>query len=395
LQESVARLGTWVPFARAAELLAHFAHTTISEPTVRRTTEAAGAAYVAVQAATLAALEREAPAPPPGPPLLQLSADGAMVPLVGRGAWAEVKTLTLGAVQPPAWERDRWVVHTTGLSYFSRLADHEAFTRAATVEAHRRGVATAGRVVAVNDGAAWIQELVDYHRPDAVRILDWGHAAQHLGAVAAACFAAEAAATWRDAQLTELLEGDPDRVLGKLRGLRDDLVARATDAAPPAALDAVAGGLQYLEARRAQIAYAAFRALGYPIGSGAGESAHKVVMQARLKGAGMHWARHHVDPMLALRTVVCNDRWAEAWPQIAAELRRHAAARRRGRRLARRPPAPAPAPGAASLARVLALPDGRHDEAPPGQPEVSAPAPPPRPSPRHPWRRYRQHATVT
>src|SRR5919202_5505600 len=77
LQESAVRLGAWVPFPQATPLLAHFAHTTISEPTLRRQTEQAGAAYVAVQTAEVARLERDAPAPPPGPPLPQVSVDGA------------------------------------------------------------------------------------------------------------------------------------------------------------------------------------------------------------------------------------------------------------------------------------------------------------------------------
>jgi hypothetical protein len=256
------RLGAWVPFPQATPLLAHFTHTVVSEPTLRRQTEQAGAAYVAVQTAAVEALERAAPAPPPGPPLQQLSVDGAMVPLVGKGVWAEVKTLAVGAVQPPVLEHGQPVVHTTELSYFSRLADHETFTRLATVETHRRGVATAQQVVAVNDGALWAQDFVDYHRPDAIRILDWGHAAGYLGEVARACFGAETttAERWLAAQLRELLHGDPGVVLGKLRGLRDELALAAADAATQATLETVATSLHYLEQRRAQIRYADFRA---------------------------------------------------------------------------------------------------------------------------------------
>lgn len=381
------RLGAWMPFPAAATLLRTFTGTSLSEPSVRRKTEAAGAAYVGLQTAAAEALERRPPAPPVGPAVLQLSVDGAMVPLVGQGQWAEVKTLALGVVQPAA--------HTTALSYFSRLADHETFARLALVEAHRRGVATAGVVAAVGDGAGWIQAFVDYHRPDAVRILDWCHAVGYLGRVASACFGAEAAGArrWLAAQTRELLEGDPETVLGKLRGLRDGVVRAAGDeaAARRAALDTA---LAYLEPRRAQIQYAAFRAAGYPIGSGAVESANKLVVEARLKGAGMHWARRHVDPMVALRTVVCADRWAEAWPEIAAELRRRERQRLRAKRQARRvasapaPPALATPPRAADPPGALALPTGRHDEAPP------APGARPRPTPRHPWRRYRQPATV-
>ncbi len=53
--------------------------------------------------------------------------------------------------------------------------------------------------------------------------------------------------------------------------------------------------------------YPAFLAAGLPIGDGATESANKLVVETRLKGSGMHWTRCHVDPMLALRNIVCND----------------------------------------------------------------------------------------
>jgi hypothetical protein len=55
---------------------------------------------------------------------------------------------------------------------------------------------------------------------------------------------------------------------------------------------------------------------------------NKLVVEARLKGTGMHWARPHVDPLVALRNIACSDRWEEAWPQISCELRRQAAQRR-------------------------------------------------------------------
>ena len=117
----------------------------MSRPTVQRITEAAGAAYVVLQKAEVERIERELPAPPAGPAKQFLSADGAMVPLVG-GEWAEVKTLVIGEVQPPTWSSGEMVVQTTdALSYFSRLAEAETFQRLALVETQRRGVETAGR----------------------------------------------------------------------------------------------------------------------------------------------------------------------------------------------------------------------------------------------------------
>ena len=92
----------------------------MEETTVRRSTEAAGAAYVAEQAAELERLQRERPPAPAGPSMQYLSADGAMVPLVG-AEWAEVKTLAIGAVEVQPGANGLSEPQTSELSYFSRL----------------------------------------------------------------------------------------------------------------------------------------------------------------------------------------------------------------------------------------------------------------------------------
>jgi hypothetical protein len=179
LVEQAVHLATWMPFAVAGRMMERFSRVKVPEATVRRHTEEAGAADVAVQTEAVAVLERtgEETPPPPGPPLQLLSVDGALVPLV-KGAWAEVKTLAIGTVGEPVEKDGEWSVHTHDLSYFSRLADHETFGRLATVETHRRGTETAGRVAAVVDGAEWEQGFIDLQRSDAVRVLDWGHASE-------------------------------------------------------------------------------------------------------------------------------------------------------------------------------------------------------------------------
>lgn len=374
LVESVVRLGTWLPFEPAAQMVAHFTRTDVSKATVRRTTEQAGAAYVAVQVAELEVLERELPPAPAGPPLLQVSVDGAMVPLRGRDAWAEVKTLALGAVGPPTRTAatGEWEVHAEELSYFSRRADHQTFARLATVETHRRGLETAGVVCGVADGADWCQQFLDLHRPDAVRILDFPHAVQHLSAAAQATWGAEAAqaATWLAAQAHALKHGEPEQVLAALRALP---VERAAE--PPAAARARDATLGYLEKRRGQIQYAEFRAAGYPIGSGCVESANKLVVEARLKGAGMHWSREQVDPLVALRTVACADRWEEVWPPLVAHWRRHARRRRQRPRSAPAPRCPHP-PRRAPLTPLSSLP-------PRARPTIVNG----RPTAEHPWKK--------
>ena len=49
------------------------------------------------------------------------------------------------------------------------------------------------------------------------------------------------------------------------------------------------------------------------------------------QGLGDALGRQNVDPMLALRTVVCSGRWEEVWPEISQRLREKARERRLGR----------------------------------------------------------------
>jgi hypothetical protein len=326
LQEDLVHLGTWMPFERAVKEFKHFRHADVSRPTVERITETAGAAYVQIQEQEVERLEREMPAPPAGPAKQFLSVDGAFVPLVG-GEWVEVKTMVIGEVLPGVQRRGETVIETRNLSYFSRLADSDTFQRLALVETHRRGVECAGQVGAVTDGAEWIQTFVDFHRPDALRILDFPHAGGRVAKIGQARFGEDTpeVKAWLSQQLHQLKHTGPAATLAELRLLVESL---------PQSAD-LTEHLTYLEKRETLMQYPLFQAAGWPIGDGAVESGNKLVVEARLKGSGMHWARPHVNSMLALRNVACNDRWDEAWPQIALALRRQDQQRRSERHKSR------------------------------------------------------------
>jgi hypothetical protein len=323
LAESAVRLGAWIPFGVATRMLEHFVQTQVSEATLTRLTERAGASYVAVQEAQYARLQEDGGLLVQGPPVQQVSVDGAFVSLVHQ-QWVEAKTVAIGTVQPPRRQADGTIeIHTTNLSYFSRVAEHHLFTEQATIETARRGTLTAGTVCGVLDGAVWEQEFLDVQRPDAVRILDWCHAVGYLAKVAQALYGVDTKENhaWLAVQRETLLHGDPQVVLHKLRGQQEELRLQAGDGPPPPALAVITDSLDYLTKRADMLRSAEFRALGYPIGSGAVESANKLVVEARLKGSGMHWALAHVNPLLALRGMACSDRWEEAWPQLVHQWR--------------------------------------------------------------------------
>lgn len=380
LVESVALLGTVAPFERVPVVMERLLRVPVSVETARRLTERIGRTEEQREDAEAERVRATLPMPATGPAVQQLSLDGAMVPLVG-GTWAEVKTLALGEVGQTA-ARDGSDRSTTGaLSYFSRLTDADTFRDLARGELYRRGTAAATVVCAVQDGAEWQQRFVDHHRPDAVRILDFPHALEHLGMAGRAVFGAGTAAfsEWLGIQAHTFKHGDPAAVLTALRTL--DLDA----AVDPEAATHQAEALAYFEKRRAQITYADFRQQGYPIGSGAVESANKLVVEARLKGSGMHWDRASVNPMVSLRGLLCGDRWTAAWPDI---WRAHlAASRRRPRRIPTArpdPPATPPPPPPVPPARPDAPPQ-------PGLPPPTSAMPPRsiggRPTADHPWRK--------
>ncbi len=245
----------------------------VSTATAWRATRATGQAALAVCEQKRERLQREMPPAPAGADKQAMSGDGAFVHLVG-GEWVEVKTLTLGEIT----RNKRGEVCLQQISSFSRLADAEHFAEAALVETHRRGVEQASEVCAVQDGAEWLQGLVDYQCADAVRILDFAHAAEYLNEIGQAVQAAggRLPATWLEGVLHRLKHQGPQRVLKHLAWLA---------ARYPSSI--IQEKLAYLQKREAHMQYPSYQAAGWPIGSGSVESANKLVVEARLKGAGM------------------------------------------------------------------------------------------------------------
>ena len=382
LQEGLVRLSTHIPsFAKAAREFAFWTQIQLHRTSAARITEAAGATAVALQTQAAEHILQTHPEAPPGPAQLVFSVDGAMVPLL-HGVWAEVRTLAVGEPHLSTTTKGEVVVETQALSYFSRLTDSTTFGELATLELHRRGIETAGQVGAVADGAEWCQTFIDLHAPAAVRILDFPHAAsyveaigQSLGADGALLEASERASLCHD-----LKHSGPETVVARLR-----TVVTAADAPGETAVQ-----LAYLDKRQEQMAYPQFQAEQWPIASAIVESANKLVVEERLKGAGMHWAQENVNPMLVLRNAVCNERWEEVWKEIEEAQRREARARRLVRQRQRR------ASAAREVeARVPAAPATRqrqaHEESGGGVAAVTLPPDEAngqrRPAADHPWRK--------
>lgn len=319
LHERLTDLGTHVPsFARGARVFRRFTGTAVSEATVRRYTERAGLALCEHEAQVAHAPDSTPTGTPdrPGPAApLWVMVDGMFVRLVHR-EWREVKSLAIGEVQPPQLVQGEEVVECGQLSYFSRLLEVDDLIPAATGEIRRRGVDRAPAVGAAADGALWCQRFFDAHCPQAVRVLDFYHAAEYVRGFSRELFLQGATADWWAGKILHSLKHEGPALL--LRSLR--YWAAVGEAQPLGKL--AASTLAYFQDREALLQYGTLRRAGWPIGSGAVESGNKQVVEERLKGPGMFWAEKHVNSMLALRDAACSDRWEEAWSELSKRLRR-------------------------------------------------------------------------
>lgn len=296
-------LGSLLPFASAARHLETLLQVQISPSTVRRLTEQAGASLQQwqdqqAQPLSVGVRQEEAIA------RLAMATDGVLIPVLPN-EWAEVKMTTIGEVR----HTKQGEPHCEKLSYFARLADAETFADLASFEMRRRRVDQAKEVAALNDGAEWIVGFVQGHRADALRILDFAHAAQYIAEIGtlAQNAAVTLPPTWLAEQLHDLKHEGPAQVLKE--------VQRLSELAPG---EPMAEKVAYLCKREGQMQYPHYQADGWPIGSGIAESGNKLVVQARLKGAGMHWERTQVNAMLALRTTLCSTRFIQDWQVVRA-----------------------------------------------------------------------------
>lgn len=398
-----ARLGSTVDFAEATALLDLAVGVQLGATTVRRCTYAAGAAALAVEAEALVqAMQAPVRAAQP-PAVLQVRLDATTVPLVG-GGWTDVQLAVfadLAPGAPGAAGGPTLVPQTT--SYVARWEPAAQCGPTITLEAQRRGIDEAAMmevVVSPNDGAEWIQGTLDLIAPQAIRVLDFPHAAEHLGVLAALVYGegSAEAGQWVAAQRQVLHDRGADALL-QARAIcqaRGPCPSALVDAEGHTPQDRLQREVTYFTSRVSQLAYPTFRQQGYPIGSGAVESGHTVVIGARFKGAGQHWASQHLNPLLVLRCATCHDRWATiwaaAWTRQGQDTRQARAAAQQQRRAARLTLLPAAQP----------LPPAADPAAPPTsttahEPVTSAPSPPPklvvagRPTIDHPWRRFSLH----
>jgi hypothetical protein len=255
--------------------------------------------------------------PEPDSEVMAVSMDGARINVRGEG-WKEVKTVTVSAVEPAgsaaAQLGDAPRIQLTHHSYRAGLWEAATFAHQQWAEATHRGLEKAQHIVSVNDGALWIWIIVAMCYAPCIEILDWWHAVQKLWLIATLLFGEgnELGQAWVRQHKAFLWAGN-------LRPLFRYVHTHYPPDKPWP--DDLRQALGYFFHNRHRMHYQQFRRDGYPVGSGAVESACKGVVAARLKQAGMRWSRPGAQAMLALRSTILSDRWDDVWPMLAARTK--------------------------------------------------------------------------
>ena len=156
-------------------------------------------------------------------------------------------------------------------------------------------------VVIVGDGAEWIWNRAAWFIRRC-EILDFWHAMEHAWGFARSRFGegSQQADQWVRQIGIDLKAGKVDDVIGRLKRMRPKSPQLR------ASLDSL---IRYYSENAGRMRYDEYLRKGYGIGSGAVESAHKQVIHARMRQAGMRWSEAGARRLLALRLLLLNGDW--------------------------------------------------------------------------------------
>lgn len=183
------------------------------------------------------------------------------------------------------------------------------FGAAVHAEALRRGLGRAKRVYIVMDGAVWLWNLARDRFAQAILILDFHHAREHLMAVGQVLHAEDppAARRWVDPLVDQLKKGKEQRVVSTL----EEVLAQPSqrNAAQQAVLEREVG---YFQEHRDHLHYQRWRRSRAPCGSGAVESLGRQ-LQRRFRTCGQFWRRPGLSHLLSLSVLVRNKDHMVLW----------------------------------------------------------------------------------
>ncbi len=154
---------------------------------------------------------------------------------------------------------------------------------------------SAQQVVFLADGAAWLWKMQERLCPNAICIIDFYHASEHL-----------------DAMINKLSFQNPDErqlfgkecrhllELGDIEKLETQIYCKVSSENK----EYIGKCLAYFTENADKMRYGLFKATGLFIGSGVIEAACKTIVGKRMKNAGMHWSKKNAEGVIALRCAI-------------------------------------------------------------------------------------------
>lgn len=256
--------------------------------------------------------------PAPRPTKAQLTlvaeADGSMIPIVETRAVAGGPT-DLRKTRKLLWKeaklalvrRSDEIEPLVAVTLGDQAMAGEALDRLA----HAAGLAADSRVHGLGDGAPWIADQIEVQfGAQGSYLVDFYHLCDYLAAAAKVC-GRESAADWMALQKERLKTGRLPEVIRALKPFVEPETVPSEDAP-------VRQCYRYIDNRPGQFKYYEALAANLPIGSGEVESAHRYVIQERLKLAGAWWKKDNAQAMLNLRAARANHCWHSYWDALAA-----------------------------------------------------------------------------
>ena len=250
-------------------------------------------------------------------PIMYGSTDGTGVPMVSeelagrRGKQSDGTAKThqayLGCVftQHKVDEQGHPIRDWESTTYVSSLKSIHEFGPCLRQEALRRGMATAGQMVLLIDGANGLENMGKDCFKDAIQIVDFYHALVHAGEVLQSLLGKNHPdyEKRRRRWAKRLLK---DKVETLIKETRQECAGQPQEQAVEAALG-------YFVRNVSRMQYGTFRAAGYFIGSGVVEAGCKTVIGGRCKQSGMFWSESGAEHVLALRCLHSSRRLDEFW----------------------------------------------------------------------------------
>jgi len=294
LQENICFVGQKETFEEGSETLQKLMGIEVSNKQIQRVSEHYGKCLEEAIEQQVKEDDSNCIAKQDSSQLIYAMNDGSMV-FTREEKWKEIKLgRVFNAQDHLAITEDRkWIEKS---KYCAYLGEHKTF-----LERFELLLCGHLNIVFVADGARWFWDWASLWYPKAIQILDYFHCKEYLCEFAQFVFKDKQQRDQWIKQQEELLFSDKvNEVISTIKefiGLNDEAKAYQQKT------------ITYYQNNRTRMLYGTYKEKGLLIGSGPIESAHRTVIQKRLKLSGQRWGKQGVQQIANLRVAYKSNDW--------------------------------------------------------------------------------------